>query len=620
VTFGPALTRRRFLGTGAAAAAGFLARPVPLAAAAARGVTPAGELRDRIELSRARLAGTGVPAFTDAFVLADVVLDPRNPRRFSNFSGDLSGRFIGALATVGGAEERKRASALVAEALRHQRADGRFGAPDLAFTAEAISNAHMALLWGNGRLLVGLMEAHAAAPSPALLDGARRLGDFLIGVRDASSRPEVQARLVGQGAFGFICFTQLIEGFVLLAAATKDERYLTAARRVAPLLPARGIQHSHGYLTTLRGVLALHEATRDPALLAFVEERYRSLVESKDQTVYGAPLEYFGWESPEVSEADRAVLLRESGKDPRSEGCTEADFLRLSLGLWRVTGRSDYLQRAERCLRNSFFANQFGTGDFGHHAFFPLGVKPTDNVARAWWCCTMHGYRAFADVMPALLRRDGTVVRVDLGLDADWADDRLSLSLRERVDGLDLAVGHSSSLREELAIRLPDGADEPIVRVNGATARDTSSDGYVHVRRQWARGDRIEVRWTLKTLLVTRDGRSLDLDAGPDGGEAALFHGPLLMGVYEASEPSFFGEPWPGNALLVGARVDPGHEAAGAGASERFTRPDTHLTFAYRHEGFSGMHPVTLRPFSEQTALGPTIVATWLRFDRAARR
>jgi DUF1680 family protein len=396
-----------------------------------------------------------------------------------------------------------------------------------------------------------------------------------------------------------------------------DERYLAAARQVAPLLPPRGIQHSHGYLTTLRGMLALHEATRDPALLAVVEERYSSLVQSRDQTVYGAPLEYFGWESPEVSEAERAVLLRESGRDPRSEGCTEADFLRLSLGLWRVTGRAAYLDRAERCLRNSFFANQFATGDFGHHVLFAQGVKPTDNVARAWWCCSMHGYRAFADVMPALMRRDGDVVRIDLGLDADWADDRLGLSLRERLDGLDVSVVHASAPREEVAVRLPGWAAEPGVRVNGAVVRETGPEGYVHVRRRWARGDRMEVRWRPKARLETRDGRSFDLDGLTEVGEAALFLGPRLMGVFEASEPSFFGEPWPGNVLLVGARAGTGGRDAEAHAPARFTRPDTHLAFVYRHDGFPGTQPVRLRPFSERTAHGPTIVATWLRFARA---
>jgi hypothetical protein len=91
------------------------------------------------------------------------------------------------------------------------------------------------------------------------------------------------------------------------------------------------------------------------------------------------------------------------------------------------------------------------------------------------------------------------------------------------------------------------------------------------------------------------------------------------MGVYEASQPSFFGEPWPGNQLLVGEAGAPGREAARDRAADRFIRPDTHLGFAYRHEGFPGTHPVTLRPYSEQTAFGPTIVATWLRYRRAER-
>jgi hypothetical protein len=71
----------------------------------------------------------------------------------------------------------------------------------------------------------------------------------------------------------------------------------------------------------------------------------------------------------------------------RDEGCSEADWLRLSLDLWRETGEAKYIEQAERALIS---------GDFGHYPLSAEGIPPPH--ARAWSCCMMHGLRAFAAV------------------------------------------------------------------------------------------------------------------------------------------------------------------------------------------------------------------------------
>ena len=285
--------RRSFLGhlaIGAAAlASARKAAAAPLAGSApatAPGTRPAGDLARRIDLTARRLTQTGVPAYTEDFVLADVTLDTR--RRFWNFSGDLSGRWIEALAVLPPAGRSPADLApLVAKLLAQQRPDGRFGRADLAFTAAETGNEHMALLWGNGRLLVGLMAYWQVTRDAAVLAAARRLAGFLLAVREAAKAPEVMARVEGQGAFGFICFTQLAEGLAMLSQATGDGSYATAAREIVPLLPPRGVQHSHGYLSTLRGAVLLHEAVGDADLLAFAERLYGDLVGSSDYTIDG---------------------------------------------------------------------------------------------------------------------------------------------------------------------------------------------------------------------------------------------------------------------------------------------------------------------------------------------
>jgi hypothetical protein len=463
------------------------------AAGPGAGAASKGELAARVALSAERLTRGGVPAFTREFVLADVALDP--PRRFNEYSGDLSGRYVEALSLLppeGGAE----LAALVQDILGHQRPDGRFGDPDLRYVAAEIGGLHMAQLWGNGRLLLGLVQYHAVTRDAAALAGARRLADFLAGIRAQASDPAVVKRLLDQGAMGIICFTQLVEPLVLLAEVTSEARYLDLARRVGATLGPRGIQHAHGYLTTARGMVALAEATEDAALLGRVEKLYADLVASPDLCYLGGVLEFFGWEDPGVTDADRAALHAISGKGSRDEGCAVADFLRLSLMLHRATGKTSYLERAERCLLNHLFFNQFSTGDFGHRTFFEQGVSSTESVGRAWWCCTMHGHRAWHHVLESLVRVKGGTAHVDLYQDLDWNGEGLEIRGRYCAESpmrSRFAVEVKAAAGEaRLAFRRPVWAASVDVTVGGAKASVDERESYLELRRLRA-GDRVEV-------------------------------------------------------------------------------------------------------------------------------
>ena len=603
-----ATPRRRFLGqlamgTTALAAAQRGALAPPTAAAAVPGTRPAGDLARRVDLTARRLTQTGVPAYTEDFVLADVALDTR--RRFWNFSGDLSGRWIEALAALPPAGRSPADLApLVAKLLSHQRADGRFGRADLAFTAAETGTEHMALLWGNGRLLAGLMTHWQATRDAAVLAAARRLAGFLLAVREATKAPEVRARVEGQGAFGFICFTQLAEGLALLTRATGDTSYAAAGREIVPLLQPRGVQHSHGYLTTLRGALLLHETAGQADMLAFAERLYGELVRSTDYTVDGGVLEYFGWGDP-TRAASLAAAKAASGVFPRNEGCGLADFVRLSLQLYGATGRVEYLERAERCLVNGFAHNQFASGDFGSRVFFDQGIQPSPSVDRAWWCCTMHGYRAFRDVIDdAVVEKDGTVA-VQLFEDVDFAGTKAGLSLRRTPFGLTGEV--TRGFEGVLAVREPSWADGASLSRSGAPPATKREGGFLRVEGRFAAGDRVELRLVPRLRLLTPKGEEVALPAlGSDPVRAALYCGPWLVVADEQIDPVFFGEPWPGNVVTLPRDLAPRVAADGR----------LRLAVAYEHEGFRGLLPTELRPMGETPADEQKTIAFWLNYRR----
>ncbi len=611
--------RRQFLGQVAAEAAaiaglGHVAveagpqpsrQAAPAAASVPRGpgATAAGDLARRVNLTARRLTQDGIPAYTGAFVLADVTLD--RTRRFWNFSGDLSGRYVEALAVLPPRWWEPAALApLVRTLLATQKPDGRFGRDDLAFTATETGTEHMALLWGNGRLLVGLMAYHHVAGDPAVLAAARRLAGFLLGVREATRSPEVMKRVEGQGAFGFICFTQLAEGLAMLGRATGDRQFLVAGADIVPLLQPRGVQHSHGYLSTLRGAVMLHEAGAPGGLLGLAERLYGDLVASGDYTVDGAVMEYFGWSDPETRKL-LAPAQGASGHDPRNEGCGLADFLRLSLQLHAATGRTDYLERAERCLVNGFDQNQFANGDFGSRVFFDRGIKPSESVDRAWWCCTMHGYRAYRDVLDhAIVERTGAL-HVQLFEDVDFEGTAAAVSLRRTPFGVECRF--LRPFDGTLALRRPSWARRLDLDLNQRRMEAPGSDDALRLTRAFAAGDTVAVRFTYRLRLLTPDGRELEPgQLGPTPVRAALYCGPWLMAADEQLDPYFFGEPWPDNVVSLPADVSAVASKAG----------HVHLPVTYEHSGFRGTLPLTLRPIGETPADEQKTLAWSLNYRR----
>src|SRR3954469_9560233 len=394
------MNRRTFVT--ASAALPFAMRTLMLDGPEAHAESPTGEPApgrpnlDRYQLTRDRVLNGARPAYTKEFLLEDLRGQPG--RRFTNFSGDLSGRWIGALSASSASfgEEFPTLDEFVKKALPLQHPEGYFGK---RFNADHPGDDDLALLWGNGRLLVGLMEYYALRHDPAALASARRLGDFMVGIGPAFNSPQMAADFgAGHFATSYICWTQQTEGLAALYAETKETKYRDLCADISARMERRPGDHVHGYLCSVRGTLALYEATKERKHLDRVVAAWNDIQGSGDLLITGGVPE--AW----------------SPKKKRTEGCAECDWLRLNLALYRATGDEKYLATAETVLFNEFAMNQFATGDFGHALLYEDFTPETVEV-RAWWCCTLHGLRAFADVNYNVFRESGGDIFYELPID-----------------------------------------------------------------------------------------------------------------------------------------------------------------------------------------------------------
>jgi DUF1680 family protein len=533
------------------------------------------DLQARYELTLRRVLSGESPAYTEEFLLADVRPDP--VRRFTEFSGDTSGRYIGALAVAAQVYGKPfpGLDGLVEKVIALQKTDGYFGA---GLHYDKPTDDDLALLWGNGRLLVGLLEYYrlkASAPllGAPVLAACRRLGDWLLRIGPLMLSAEIRAAFGAQHfASSYICWMQQTEGLANLYMVTKDERYRKLAEDVAAVIELRPGDHVHGCLTSLRGVMDLYKATGDERFLNQCETAWESISTSKDALITGGVPE--GW----------------SPNNHRTEGCAEADWVRLNLALWTATRKRKYLETAERAVYNEFAFNQFATGDFGHRVYTDTGL-PENGAVRAWWCCTLHGLRAFPDIHASVFRGTKEGLWYDMPLDG-------------RIEAAGLSAVAESSLADNgtvrititsagpglnsLFIRKPQWAATTDIHMTGAVRQYPAGDGYVGLEREWAAGDVVDLKYAMSLRQFA-------------GGEerVAYFFGPWLLGAAAADNRAYFNELQTGNQLERGKEkpLVVGKQAKGA-----FRVPIAATTVAYVPAEYPDQPgSVVLRAVAEQT-------------------
>lgn len=347
-------------------------------------------------------------------------------RPFKNYSGDISGRFIEIMAMRSreGLPVHPEFRKLLAEVPKWQRPGGYFCASGEIDWQQPIdhpekgdnslSSRMLPALWGNARLLCGLVEAARAFPEDtAIATSARALGDFYISVLPRFNDPKKIAEYTAGGTYaaGYVtCWFPAMEGLVKLSTLTGEEKYLTAAGAMADFyeqfdkLP---VDHAHGMLCNHVSLLLLSQATNKTVYLQRVENRW-------DELVAGGYINPAGG----ILEKCRISFVRD-------EGCAIDDWLRLNLALAQTTGKARYWSMAERTMQNHLLQNQAPKGGFGHrhiHCDENGACGFGKDIEESTWCCSFHGELGFIQIRNHLLFRSEGNLTCHFALDFSAID------------------------------------------------------------------------------------------------------------------------------------------------------------------------------------------------------
>lgn len=477
------------------------------------------------------------PYDSPVFLRSDVSFETN--RVFVNYSGDISGRFmqIASLVSPLGKMTPPTLPEVLKDFGKYQKLDGHFGRDidwNMPFDPESSNAKLLPILWGNSRLFVGLLEAYHAFGREDCLAAAKRMGDFYIATANRFLDPshEAEYRMTGTYAAGYsTCYFPGIEGLVMLYKDTHEVRYLQQAERMADYFQrfdTLPVDHSHGNLLTHYGLLSLYEATGKSEYLARPIAQWRKAVENG-----------YVWPMGGVGEKFHVSFLRD-------EGCSEADWLRLNLRLWELTGQTQFLDMAERLVWNHYAMNRTAHGGYGHHEFIcdaagPMLMQP--QFTEAVWCCTFHGLMGMDTLKRYIIAGSPRGVFVNFPADAAAPVETGSGKWKVAVNASEATLGEikcrisleSAAASEQwpaLFVRRPYWATQvTIVDGSGRALRAKEENGYLRLALRASSKGEVTVTFIGAPRLENRRMQPVALKPGEITRQegVTLWVGPHLM-------------------------------------------------------------------------------------------
>ncbi len=322
------------------------------------------QLSFRIGLARTRMSS--YPCDSMDFVMMDLER-PDNKNRQAYFcNGDLTGRLLEFLSCSEGVDGKydPRLNELFERILKQRQPSGYIGR--FAAIPGSIKPEDDPLRSGLGaKHFSGLVRYYELTGDKRALEAALGLAELLWTVRDEWKKQKM--------------VSWVIEPLSRLYDITKDPRWMKLSALVRDNIGPLGEEktHSHGFMTSIRGLQVMTLLTGDLSWNAIPDQSQKYIIEKQLVMPDGNIPEAFPTSA-------------------RNEGCSIADWILLNLYQGLIHGDDESYEKAERAFWNALAFNQFVTGGFGHRRIASNGYG-TDQIHEAWWCCTQNGGYAMSE-------------------------------------------------------------------------------------------------------------------------------------------------------------------------------------------------------------------------------
>lgn len=492
-----------------------------------------GVFRERMDVNRQYLLELDVNCLLQNFYLEAGIILPGlqvvdNPETANLHWGweaptcQLRGHFLGhwisaaakLIAADGEPELRVKLDNIVSELARCQELNGGEwvgSIPEKYFT-RLIKNQY---IWSPQyvmhKTIVGLSDAYIYAGNTQALDILSHLSDWYITWTEKAAETNPHAVYAGEEA-------GMLEVWAQLYQLTKDEKYLTLAKRYADAGLFRKLKegkdsltncHANASIPFTHGAAKMYEITGDSDWLEVIKLFWKVAVTDRGMfSTTGMNAGEF-WVPPHM----QGHFLGSSDQ----EFCTVYNMVRTASYLLKYTGEAQYADYIERALYNGFLAQQ--NAQTGMPAYFlPLGAgsrKKWGTKTRDFWCC--HGTMVQAQTLyPELVwftdgdkitaaqyipseftaEMNGANVTVSQTTGMKYYNDQAFFD--EKDDGqmsrwlLKFSVKCDKPVRFTLSLRVPDWAKGVVLEVNGKNTAAPVKDGWLDITADW-QNDSVQV-------------------------------------------------------------------------------------------------------------------------------
>lgn len=361
------------------------------------------------------------------------------------------------------------------------------------------------------KTIVGLSDAYIYAGNTQALDILSHLSDWYITWTEKAAETNPHAVYAGEEA-------GMLEVWAQLYQLTKDEKYLTLAKRYADAGLFRKLKegkdsltncHANASIPFTHGAAKMHEITGDSDWLEVVKLFWKAAVTDRGMfSTTGMNAGEF-WVPPHM----QGHFLGSNDQ----EFCTVYNMVRTASYLLKYTGEAQYADYIERALYNGFLAQQ--NAQTGMPAYFlPLGAgsrKKWGTKTRDFWCC--HGTMVQAQTLyPELVwftdgdkitaaqyipseftaEMNGANVTVSQTTGMKYYNDQAFFD--EKDDGqmsrwlLKFSVKCDKPVRFTLSLRVPEWAKGVELEVNGKNTAAPVKDGWLDITADW-QNDSVQV-------------------------------------------------------------------------------------------------------------------------------
>ena len=361
------------------------------------------------------------------------------------------------------------------------------------------------------KTIAGLSDAYIYAGNTQALDILSHLSDWYITWTEKAAETNPHAVYAGEEA-------GMLEVWAQLYQLTKDEKYLTLAKRYADAGLFRKLKegkdsltncHANASIPFTHGAAKMYEITGDSDWLEVIKLFWKAAVTDRGMfSTTGMNAGEF-WVPPHM----QGHFLGSSDQ----EFCTVYNMVRTASYLLKYTGEAQYADYIERALYNGFLAQQ--NAQTGMPAYFlPLGAgsrKKWGTKTRDFWCC--HGTMVQAQTLyPELVwftdgdkitaaqyipseftaEMNGANVTVSQTTGMKYYNDQAFFD--EKDDGqmsrwlLKFSVKCDKPVRFTLSLRVPEWAKGVELEVNGKNTAAPVKDGWLDLTSDW-QNDSVQV-------------------------------------------------------------------------------------------------------------------------------